>query len=202
MNENDKQAEPVGVEKFTALMVGENHGLIGPFGSDFKGSPEHYQRITVYTHPAQPVQPAVAQEPVAKLKQWYDENQNLCRQFEMLKPEWEGEAFAFEQAPAQKVEPDFKAAYMEWHDKTEWVQEKEDWPFPVLGMHRADAMKKYIEHLESNQSAPAVAVNEQLLEALCKMTALYDAMGCPRGPCRILADAAIAAAESSKKGDE
>lgn len=60
-NGESKQAEPVGVEKFTALMVGENHGLIGPFGSDFKGSPEHYRRITVYTQPAQPVQSAGAQ---------------------------------------------------------------------------------------------------------------------------------------------
>lgn len=46
-----EEAQPFVVEKFTALMVGENHGLIAPFGSEFKGSPEHYQRITVYTNP-------------------------------------------------------------------------------------------------------------------------------------------------------
>lgn len=56
-----------------------------------------------HTHPAQPVQPDGAQEPVAKLKQWYDENKNLCRQFEMLRPGWEGEAFAYEQAPAAAI---------------------------------------------------------------------------------------------------
>ncbi|WP_341237887.1 hypothetical protein [uncultured Limnobacter sp.] len=51
-------------------------------------------------------------------------------------------------APAASQEPDFKPAYMDWHNKTEWVQEKKDWPFNALGMHRADVMKKYIEHLE------------------------------------------------------
>ncbi len=42
----------------------------------------------------------------------------------------------------------YKIALDEWFDKTKWVQEKKDWPFPFLGMHRADVMKKYIEHLE------------------------------------------------------
>lgn len=143
-------------------------------------------------------------EPVAKLKQWYDENQNLCRQFEMLKPEWEGEAFAFEQAPAQKVEPDFKAAYMEWHDKTEWVQEKEDWPFSVLGMHRADAMKKYIEHLEGNRSDPAVAVNEQLLEVLKEAFRIFGSKCVDSTSLNwsLHAYEAIAAAEAAKKGEK
>lgn len=37
-------------------------------------------------------------------------------------------------------------------------------------------------------------VNQELLEALCKLAQLYDAMNAPRGPCRIIADAAIAKA--------
>lgn len=37
-------------------------------------------------------------------------------------------------------------------------------------------------------------VNADLLEALCKLAELYDAMGAPRGPCRIIADAVIAKA--------
>lgn len=65
-------------------------------------------------------------------------------------------------------QPDFKPAFMEWHDKTEWVQERRDWPFPTLGMHRADVMKKYIAHLEAQiQTQPVQpAVNDQLLAAL------------------------------------
>ena len=119
------------------------------------------------------------------------------------------------QEPAQQVEPDFKAAYMEWHDKTEWVQEKKDWPSPVMGMHRADAMKKYIEHLESNQSAPAVAVNEQMLTALelarFFVEELTNAAGKYAGlEGQVVADAylvnaklneaLVAAAEAAKKG--
>lgn len=44
----------------------------------------------------------------------------------------------------------FKTAYMEWSDKTEWVQT--DKRFDVLipwGKHRADVLKAYIEHLEA-----------------------------------------------------
>lgn len=42
----------------------------------------------------------------------------------------------------------FKLAYMEWSEKTNWVQKKTDWSFPCLGMHRADVMKKEIERLQ------------------------------------------------------
>lgn len=48
-----------------------------------------------------------------------------------------------------ELEP-FRTAYMEWSDKTDWVQT--DKRFDVLkpwGMHRADVLKAYIEHLES-----------------------------------------------------
>lgn len=44
----------------------------------------------------------------------------------------------------------FRTAYMEWSDKTDWVQK--DNRFDVLkpwGKHRADVLKAYIEHLES-----------------------------------------------------
>lgn len=44
----------------------------------------------------------------------------------------------------------FRTAYMEWSDKTKWVQK--DKRFDVLkpwGKHRADVLKEYIEHLES-----------------------------------------------------
>ncbi|HHD7777307.1 TPA: hypothetical protein ACOWS5_004472 [Klebsiella pneumoniae] len=44
----------------------------------------------------------------------------------------------------------FRTAYMEWSDKTAWVQT--DKRFDVLkpwGKHRADVLKEYIQHLES-----------------------------------------------------
>lgn len=44
----------------------------------------------------------------------------------------------------------FRTAYMEWSDKTDWVQG--DKRFDVLipwGKHRADVLKAYIEQLES-----------------------------------------------------
>lgn len=44
----------------------------------------------------------------------------------------------------------FRTAYMEWSDKTDWVNT--DRRFGVvkpLGKHRADVLKEYIEHLES-----------------------------------------------------
>ncbi|WP_407207402.1 hypothetical protein [Citrobacter koseri] len=48
----------------------------------------------------------------------------------------------------------FRTAFNEWHDKTEWVQG--DKRFDVIkpwGKHRADVMKLYIDHLESNLEA-------------------------------------------------
>lgn len=44
----------------------------------------------------------------------------------------------------------FRTAYMEWGDKTDWMQT--DKRFDVLkpwGKHRADVLKEYIQHLES-----------------------------------------------------
>jgi hypothetical protein len=39
--------------------------------------------------------------------------------------------------------------------------------------------------------ARLIAAAPDLLEALCKLAELYDAMGVPRGGCRIMAEAAI-----------
>ena len=52
---------------------------------------------------------------------------------------------------------------------------------------------RYADELEQERRR-LTAVNQELLEALCKLVGLYDAMGAPRGPCRIMADAAIAKA--------
>lgn len=46
-----------------------------------------------------------------------------------------------------EAEP-FKEACLEWLAKTEWVQDRHDWPFPILGLHRADVLRQHIEHLE------------------------------------------------------
>jgi hypothetical protein len=34
--------------KWTLLLVGDNHGLVGKFGCRFAGHPEHYERVDVY----------------------------------------------------------------------------------------------------------------------------------------------------------
>lgn len=41
----------------------------------------------------------------------------------------------------------FEIAYNVWMEKTEWVQDKTDWAFPALGLHRADVMTKEINRL-------------------------------------------------------
>lgn len=44
----------------------------------------------------------------------------------------------------------FRTAYMEWSDKTDWVQTDKRFNFlKPWGKHRADVLKAYIEHLES-----------------------------------------------------
>lgn len=48
-----------------------------------------------------------------------------------------------------ELEP-FRTAYMEWGDKTDWVQtDKRFGVVKPLGKHRADVLKEYIQHLES-----------------------------------------------------
>lgn len=44
-------------------------------------------------------------------------------------------------------------------------------------------------------NAELMRLNSELVEALWKLTELYDAMGAPKGPCRIIAEAALAKAE-------
>ncbi|HHT3856360.1 TPA: hypothetical protein ACTYH4_001307 [Klebsiella variicola] len=44
----------------------------------------------------------------------------------------------------------FRTAYMEWGDKTDWMQTDKRFDFlKPWGKHRADALKEYIQHLES-----------------------------------------------------
>ena len=48
----------------------------------------------------------------------------------------------------------FRTAYMEWSDKTDWVQtDKRLDVIKPWGKHRADVLKLYIDHLESNLEA-------------------------------------------------
>lgn len=60
----------------------------------------------------------------------------------------------------------FHTAYMEWSDKTAWVQT--DKRFDVLkpwGRHRADVLKEYIEYLENRiatDSEPVAEITEDL----------------------------------------
>jgi hypothetical protein len=57
---------------------------------------------------------------------------------------------ALEQAQTER--DNFKFAFTEWHDKTEWVQEQVTsgrFNFPAVGMHRADVMTRHIEEQEA-----------------------------------------------------
>lgn len=63
------------------------------------------------------------------------------------------------------------------------------WP----GMHDLLAAAELRRLHEIN--AELVRLNSELVEALWKLTELYDAMGAPKGPCRIIAGAALAKAE-------
>ena len=48
-----------------------------------------------------------------------------------------------------ELEP-FRTAYMEWSDKTDWIQTDRRFDMvKPLGKHRADVLKTYIDHLES-----------------------------------------------------
>lgn len=48
----------------------------------------------------------------------------------------------------------YRTAFMEWHDKTAWVQtDKRFDAIKPWGRHRADVLKEYIEHLEARQIA-------------------------------------------------
>jgi hypothetical protein len=51
-----------------------------------------------------------------------------------------------------------------------------------------------MEEASLSDHANAIKQRDELLQALCNLAKLYDAMGAPRGPCRIIADAVIAKA--------
>lgn len=71
----------------------------------------------------------------------------------------------------------YHTAYMEWSDKTDWVQG--DRRFDVvrpLGKHRADALKEYIEHLESRTVTP-VTYSENLDADSCRKWAWEQVKG-------------------------
>ncbi len=52
----------------------------------------------------------------------------------------------------------FKTAYMEWSDKTDWIQNKKDLPAKYLGWHLADVLKAEIERLTGDISENKDAV--------------------------------------------
>lgn len=68
-----------------------------------------------------------------------------------------------------------RTAFMEWHDKTEWVQN--DKCFDVvrpLGKHRADVLREYIKHLEREKDAieaVALALRDDMRQAREKLEA-------------------------------
>ncbi|MGK8896186.1 hypothetical protein [Citrobacter koseri] len=63
----------------------------------------------------------------------------------------------------------FRTAYMEWSDKTDWVQtDKRLDVIKPWGKHRADVMKLYIDHLKSNlETAEHTAAVDH--EAACSL---------------------------------
>lgn len=85
---------------------------------------------------------------------------------------------------ARKAESEvesFRTAYMEWSDKTAWVNT--DRRFGVvkpLGKHRADVLKAYIEHLESS------AVTVKLLD--CDLAAVQHMSGGSKDYCNGFVD--------------
>lgn len=83
--------------------------------------------------------------------------------------------------PPTPAQPEkYQVAWQEWHDKTEWVRERKDWPFIALGMHHADVIKKYVDYLEAQQAEPAVplSMREALFESIAE--ALGEAYDCTR----------------------
>jgi predicted RNase H-like nuclease (RuvC/YqgF family) len=57
----------------------------------------------------------------------------------------------------------FKAAYEEWHEKTEWV--KETATYKELGKHRADVLRERIAKLEKDLVKESARTAEQKLRA-------------------------------------
>ena len=68
----------------------------------------------------------------------------------------------------------FRTAYMEWSDKTDWVQtDKRLDVIKPWGKHRADVLKLYIDHLKSNLEAAERRIAE--LEARSTLQVDYFA---------------------------
>ncbi|EPK7747566.1 hypothetical protein P4R02_002104 [Klebsiella pneumoniae] len=88
---------------------------------------------------------------------------------------------ALEKAQQRNAELEsFRTAYMEWSDKTAWVQT--DKRFDVLkpwGKHRADVLKEYIQHLESRTvklpKPISVLHRREFTEAHCAIYAYPEA---------------------------
>lgn len=40
-------------------------------------------------------------------------------------------------------------AYKTWVEKTNWVQQRKEWPFETTGKHRADVMSQLIDYYEA-----------------------------------------------------
>lgn len=77
------------------------------------------------------------------------------------------------------------------------VGENDDYFIEFFSVRSKDS-NELIARVEEVADARLIAAAPDLLEALCKLADLYDAMGAPRGPCRIIADAAIAKATGEK----
>ncbi|CDZ82933.1 hypothetical protein BN1086_01028 [Citrobacter koseri] len=70
----------------------------------------------------------------------------------------------------------FRTAYMEWSDKTDWVQT--DKRFDVIkpwGKHRADVLKLYIENLESSLESRLLTNADRDIAALRQRIAELEA---------------------------
>jgi hypothetical protein len=39
-------------------------------------------------------------------------------------------------------------AYKTWQEKTAWVVQQTEWPFEIIGKHRADIIKELVEYYE------------------------------------------------------
>lgn len=62
----------------------------------------------------------------------------------------------------QIEESNYKSAFMEWSQKTDWVQEQiSSFPPSALGMHRADVMREEIARLRAALAATAAPVRNE-----------------------------------------
>ena len=70
----------------------------------------------------------------------------------------------------------FRTAYMEWSDKTDWVQtDKRLDVIKPWGKHRADVLKLYIDHLESSLESRLLTNADRDIAALRQRIAELEA---------------------------